>query len=442
MLGSTSKGLRVGIVVMAMVFGMLGGAPVLRSISAHDMTSVEIAEGRMEEPGATEAFTSDRIEQPRQYAVTSAHELATEAGLAMLEAGGTAADAAVAVASVLTIVEPWFSSVFGGGTWALYYDAERDEVTSLDGVGPAPNAISLEAMEGRGGDRGMHQAIVPGAWDGWMLWLDEFGRLELDQVIEPAIEAAEEGYAATPRLIQWLGINRRNHFQEPAFAHGREVYSEIEELGDIVYQPEQAETFRRVLEAYRESRAEGREQAIQAARDFVYRGPVAESIVAYSEEHDGFLALEDFADFEAEIVEPISVEYDDLTIYQNPPNSQGITQLILLKILEGFDLSEYSLDDADAVHLQVEAAKLAFADRHYHVGDPDFVDVPVAQLLSEEHIAARRQQISMDSVLEWPIEPLISRGEPESAGVAEGTGESAPDVSWYDSHSTTTFHIL
>ncbi|MFW6368318.1 MAG: gamma-glutamyltransferase family protein [Spirochaetota bacterium] len=369
-----------------------------------------------------------------QHAVSSAHELATAAGLEMLEAGGTAADAAVAVASVLTIVEPWFSSVLGGGTWALYYDAEHDEVTSLDGVGPAPNAISLEAMEGRGGDRGMHQAIVPGAWDGWMLWLDEYGRLELDEVLEPAIEIAEEGYEATPRLIQWLGINRGNHFEQPAFAHGEQMYSEIEELGDMVYQPEQAETFRGILAAYRDSRDEGRREALQAARDYVYRGPIAESIVSYSDEHDGFLALEDFARFEAEIVEPISVEYDDLTMYQNPPNSQGITQLILLKILEGFDLSEYELDDPDAVHLQVEATKLAFADRHYHVGDPEFVDVPVDRLLSEEHIAARREQISMDSVLEWPIDPLFTS--------APSDGEDISGTSEYDGHSTTTFHII
>ncbi len=422
-----------------------------------------------------------------QYAVSSAHERATEAGLAVLEAGGTAADAAVAVAGALTILEPWFSSVLGGGTWALYYDAQRDEVTSLDGVGPAPQAVTVESMAERGaGERGMHQANMPGAWDGWMLWLERYGRLELGEVLEPAIRAAEEGYAASPRLIQWLGINRASHFEQEAFAHGEQMYADIEDEGDTVYQHEQADTFRRILSAYEAARDDGRSAAIQAARDFVYRGPIAESIVAYSEEHDGFLALEDFRDFEAQIVEPISVDYNGLTIYQNPPNSQGITQLILLKILEGFDFDQYEMDDADAVHLQVEATKLAFADRHHHVGDPDFVDVPVEALLSDEHIDARRAQISMDEVLEWPIEPLLetaagsrpagdhtataSRGTAPldrnadggtladsalggthaggapagatHAGGAPADGTLAEGAPAADSHSTTTFHII
>ncbi len=391
-----------------------------------------------------------------QYAVSSAHEQATEAGLAMLEAGGTAADAAVAVAGALTILEPWFSSVLGGGTWALYYDAERDEVTSLDGVGPAPLAVTVDAIADRAGDRGMHQANMPGAWDGWMLWLDRYGRLELGEVLEPAIRAAEEGYGATPRLIQWLGINRGAHFEEPAFAHGKEMYADIEEEGDTVYQHEQAETFREILSAYEAARDDGRRAAIQAARDYVYRGPIAEAIVEYSDEHDGFLALEDFHDFEAQIVDPISVDYDGLTIFQNPPNSQGITQLILLKILEGFDFGEYEMDDADAVHLQVEATKLAFADRHHHVGDPDFVDVPVEALLSDEHIEERRAQISMDDVLEWPIEPLLdtpaeaagrSGGElamnvsPAASATAAATGAER-SIADAGAHSTTTFHII
>ncbi|MFP4643555.1 MAG: gamma-glutamyltransferase family protein [Spirochaetales bacterium] len=356
-------------------------------------------------------------------AVVSAHELATEAGAEVLDAGGTAADAAMAVGSALSVVQPWFSSVFGGGTWALYYDADSGEVTSMDGVGPAGSKASAEDFEERARDSGMHQAIVPGAWDGWMLWLEEYGRLELEEILSPAIELAEDGYPASPGLIQWLGIDGDN-FDKEAFAYSRELYEDVEEEGDTVYQPGQAQTFRDVLGAWEDARSDGRSEAIQAARDYVYRGPVAEAIVDFSDEHGGYLTLEDFQDFEAELVEPISIDYNGIEVFQNPPNSQGITQLMLLNILKDYDFEEMELDGPDAVHLQVEATKLAFADRYYHVGDPDFVDVPVETLLSEEHAAERREAISMDSVLEWPIEDLLGSGDTDrTAG------------------HTTTFHI-
>ncbi len=357
-------------------------------------------------------------------AVVSAHELATEAGMQVLDAGGSAADAAVAVASALSVVEPWFSSVLGGGTWALYYDADSDEITSMDGVGPVGSRASASDFADRAGESGMHQAVVPGAWDGWMLWLEEYGRLELDDILSPAIELAEEGYPASPGLIQWLGIDGEN-FDRDAFSHSAQLYDGIEEEGDTVYQPGQADTFREILSAWNDARPDGRSAAIQAARDYVYRGPIAEAIVDYSDEHGGYLTLEDFHGFEAELVEPISIDYNGIEVVQSPPNSQGITQLMILNILKDYDFEGMELDSADAVHLQVEAIKLAFADRYYHVGDPDFVDVPVETLLSDDHARRRRETISMDSVLDWPIEDILNReGDDPSAG------------------HTTTFHVV
>lgn len=357
-------------------------------------------------------------------AVVSAHELATEAGMQVLDAGGSAADAAVAVASALSVVEPWFSSVLGGGTWALYYDADSDEITSMDGVGPVGSRASASDFADRAGESGMHQAVVPGAWDGWMLWLEEYGRLELEDILSPAIELAEEGYPASPGLIQWLGIDGEN-FDRDAFSHSAQLYDGIEEEGDTVYQPGQADTFREILSAWNDARPDGRSAAIQAARDYVYRGPIAEAIVDYSDEHGGYLTLEDFHGFEAELVEPISIDYNGIEVVQSPPNSQGITQLMILNILKDYDFEGMELDSADAVHLQVEAIKLAFADRYYHVGDPDFVDVPVETLLSDDHARRRRETISMDSVLDWPIEDILNReGDDPSAG------------------HTTTFHVV
>ncbi len=353
-------------------------------------------------------------------AVVSQHHLATEAGLETLEAGGTAADAAVAVACGLSVVEPWFSSALGGGTWALYYDTEADEVTSLDGVGPVGLEATPEDYEERADEAGIHQAVVPGAWDGWMLWLAEYGELELPDVLEPAIDLAREGYPVSPEMEGWLEGEAELIADRPAAAEIYHDDGDLLEEGDTVTQDAMADTFEAMADAYasEDERADG----IQAVRDYFYRGPIAEAIVEYSDEHGGYLTLEEFEAFEAEIVDPLSIEYDeDLEVYQNPPNSQGITQLLALNVLKEYEFGDLEPDDADAVHLQTEAIKLAFADRHHHVGDPDRVEVPVEDLLDDEHAASQRDRIDMDEAMEWPIET--------------GLEETGAD-------HTTTFHVV
>ena len=356
-------------------------------------------------------------------AAVSQHHLATEAGLEVLEDGGTAADAAVAIACALSVVEPWFSSALGGGTWALYYEVEDDEVTSVDGVGPVGSDATVEDYGERAGTHGMHQSVLPGAWDGWMLWLDRYGELDLDEILSPAIALAREGYPASPGMERWLE-RRVDRIEDRPGA--REIYApdgELVSACDTVYQHDMADTFESLADTYTEHRDQGRTEAIQAARDYFYRGPIAEAIVEFSEEHGGYLTLSDFHEFEADIVEPISIDYDDeIRVYQNPPNSQGITQLLALNVLKGYDLSAVDPDDADAVHVQAEAIKLAFADRYYYVGDPDRVDVPVAELLDNEYAASQRDRIDMDEAMEWPID----------SGLPSET----------DADHTTTFHVV
>ncbi len=364
----------------------------------------------------------DTSSDARSAAVVSQHTLATDAGLELLEAGGTAADAAVGVACALSVVEPWFSSALGGGTWALYYDVETEGVTSVDGVGPVGSEATPEDYEQRADTHGMHQSSVPGAWDGWMLWLQEYGELALEEVLSPAITLARDGYPASPGMASWLDRRADRIAERP---HARDIYERNGGLvsdGDTVYQHDMADTFEALAEVYAERRNEGRHEAIQAARDQFYRGPIAEEIVEFSDEHGGYLTLPDFQEFEAELVEPVAIEYDDaLRVYQNPPNSQGITQLLALNVLKGYDLGELDPDSADAVHVQAEAIKLAFADRYHHVGDPDRVDVPVAELLEDEYAASQRDRIDMDTALEWPID----------------TGFSETDAD-----HTTTFHVV
>jgi gamma-glutamyltranspeptidase / glutathione hydrolase len=362
--------------------------------------------------------------EPGEYvqAVVSSHELATQAGLEMLAQGGTAADAAIAVAGVLSVVEPWFSNVLGGGTWALYFDAETGEVTSLDGVGPNPSNVTREDYAPRAGTAGIHNANVPGAWDGWMLWLDRYGRLDLGQILGPAIMAAREGHPVSPTMAFWLDTQADIILEMPDTAQVYAPEGVFPEQGEIFTQPQIADTLEAIASAYEDALGESRAAAVQAARDYVYRGPIAEAIVAFSDANDGYFVLDDFETFEAAIVDAISINYgDDLTVFQNPPNSQGITMLIALNILKGFDFSQFSPDDPNAVHLQVEALKLAFADRYHYVGDPERIDIPVEQLLSDEHAIQQRERIDIGAAMSWPIE-----GEVASAGAS----------------NTTTFHIL
>jgi gamma-glutamyltranspeptidase/glutathione hydrolase len=338
----------------------------------------------------------------------------------ILEAGGTAADAAVAVAAALTVVEPFFSSVLGGGTWGLYYDAEASEVTSVDGVGPVGSLATLEDYRARVEQPGMHQANVPGAWDGWMLWLERFGRLRLGEVLAPAIRLARDGFPVSAEMAYYLTVDEAVVRSYPTSAATYLIDGNLPGQGSIVQLTDLTNTFRTLREAYNEAEG-GRSEKIQAARDYYYRGPIAEAIVAFSEEDGGYFTLEDFAGFSAQILEPIAIDYRDVTVYQGPPNSQGIAMLLALNTLNGYDFSNLGPTSADTIHLQVEAIKLAFADRYAHVADPAFVDVPVETLLSEEHAEAQRARIDLGAAMAWPV---------------------SSDLASRRASHTTTFHVV
>lgn len=372
-----------------------------------------------DQPLKTSGDPSDRVE-----AVVSAHELATNAGFEILDKGGTAADAAVAVASVLSVVEPWFSSALGGGTWALYYEASSGDITSLDGVGSTGSKATASDYRNRAGQAGMHQAIIPGAWDGWMLWLEEYGKLDLGDILAPAIRIARAGFPVSADMETWLNSQSDETLARPDTAKIYAPEGSLLRKGETVFQIDMADTFESLVDAYNSALDSGRSGAIQAARNHFYRGPIAEKVVEFSDSRDGYLTLSDFSDFSAQILEPIYIDYDDdIKVFQNPPNSQGITMLLALNILKDYDLSDVDLTFADRVHLQAEAIKLAFADRYYHVGDPDRVDVPVSELLSDDHADRQRSRIDMENAMSWPVSDIFE------------TTDS-------DIGNTTTFHVL
>ena len=346
-------------------------------------------------------------------AVVSAHWMATEAGVEALLLGGTAADAAISIASVLSVVEPWFSCVLGGGTWGLYFEAATGEVTSLDGVGPVGSKATLADYRTRNGERGIHQANLPGAWDGWMLWLERYGLLSLGEVLAPAIRVARAGYPVSSEMAFWLERGAEEILGHPDTARIYAPEGTFPVAGDTITQFDLATTFEALVDAYDTATGGSRIDAIQAARDYYYRGPLAEAIVSVSDRENGYFTLDDFANFSAEIRESVSIDFGDgVAVHQNPPNSQGMTMLLALNILKGLELAGREPLDPDVVHMEVEALKLAFGDRHEFIGDPDRIEVPVAELLSDEHAAEQRLRIDMAQAMEWPTGSALTRMTP------------------------------
>ena len=344
------------------------------------------------------------------YAAVSSHHLAVSEAMNVLESGGTAADAAVVLGTMMSVVEPFLSHALGGGSWILYYDADSQSVYSVDAVGPTPMAATAELFrkEEFHGTNGVHRSIVPGAWGGYMELLKEFGSRPLDELLAPAIESAYSGVPVSSAYANWFPL--RADFvatlEDSAAIFTRD--GRPLEVGSTLVNEDLGRTYEGISDAYSASRTEGERTALDRAADYYYRGPIAEEIVRFSDENGGLFALSDFNDFyDYGIVDPISIEYRGLDVYQNPPNSQGIAMLGALNILEGFDFSELEPNDPEAVHLMSEALKLSFADRNRYVADPAFYDVPVAELLSEEHAAAQRELISMDSSLEYPIDDVL-----------------------------------
>lgn len=395
--------------------GILDRRELLIAVAATAAANAKVGSGNT-------ASAQDSPTLRRPHAVVSAHSLATDAGMEMLGMGGTAADAAVAVAAVLSVVEGWFSNVLGGEIWGMYFEASSQELTTLDAVGPVGMEVDVAAYEAIADRPGAHQAILPGSWDGWMLWLDRFGRLDLASVLAPAIRIAREGFPASPLMIDWLKRLEDDVRAAPEAARTYMPQGEVPAVGDIITIPDLAATLERLAQAYMTSTGVSRSDAIRAARDYYYRGPLADEVVAWTSAHGGYLRLEDFARYEASIVPPVAIDYtDSITVYQCPPNSQGITMLLALNIMKGIDFSGRNIDDPDVIHAQVEALKLAFADRYAHVGDPDRTVIPLNELLSDDYADRQRARIDMQQAQEWPIE----------SGLARSNGSN-----------TSTFHII
>jgi gamma-glutamyltranspeptidase / glutathione hydrolase len=400
---------------------------------------------------ATPPFTTRPELRGTVGMVASTHWLASSAGMAVLERGGNAFDAAVAAGFVLQVVEPHLNGP-GGEAPIVLYSADRDEVLVVDGQGPAPAAATIERFRELGLDlvpgTGLLAACVPGAFAAWLLLLRDFGTLSLAEVLEPALGYAEAGYPVVP------GISRKIAELEELFRtewpESARLYLPVPEPGGLFRNRDLAATYRRVLD---EAGGGDREGQIEQARDAFYRGFVAEAIAAYlddasamdssSRRHGALLTGDDLASWQASLELPVELDYHGWRVSKPGPWSQGPVFLQQLALLDGFDLGSLDRMGADVVHTVVECAKLAFADREAWYGDPRFVDVPLVELLSAGYADERRGLVGEEASAELrpgspngrePRLPTLRKPDAVAPGVGEPTRGDTCHLDVVDRH--------
>ena len=342
--------------------------------------------------------------------VTSTHWLATATGMSMLERGGNAFDAAVATGTSLNVLEPDMNGP-GGDVPIIVYSADADAVKVICGQGTAPAAATVEGYRALGLDvvpgRGHLPAVVPGSFGAWMLMLAEFGTLSLREVLEPAIGYARGGIPVLPGIHNLIAKHADFFKAEwPSSAAQWLPGGAPPAVRSHFAMPDLADTYERIL-GEAESAGTGRENQIEAARKAWYEGFVAEAIGEFlrstpvmdqsGRRHAGLLTADDMAGWRATIEDPVTYDYLNYTVCKAGPWSQGPVFLQQLALLKGFDLAAMGPESPEFVHTVIECAKLAFADREAFYGDPDFVDVPLDVLLSDEYNAMRRALVGAEA---------------------------------------------
>ncbi|HEU4834672.1 MAG TPA: gamma-glutamyltransferase [Pyrinomonadaceae bacterium] len=325
-----------------------------------------------------------------QAMVASSQPLASQAGLEVLKRGGNAVDAAITMAAMLNVTEPMMTGI-GGDAFMLVYWSKTKELKGLNASGRAPAALSLDyftkTKTKRMPEFGMESITVPGAFDGWVTLLEKYGTMKLADVLQPAIECAENGFPVMEKTAEDWNAEVPRLKKTSASATNYLIDGRAPRAGEIFRQPNLARTLRTLA---------------RGGRDAFYKGEIARAIVDYCEKNGGFISRADLAAQKSDWVEPISTDYRGYTVYEIPPNGQGLTALLTLNILEGFDLAALSAQPDHYYHTLIEATKLAFADRNRYIADPAFSKVPVRELLSKEYAAKRRALIDPNKALDSP----------------------------------------
>ncbi|MFO1516968.1 MAG: gamma-glutamyltransferase [Lysobacterales bacterium] len=319
--------------------------------------------------------------------VATSHPLATQIGLDVLKRGGTAVDAAIAANAALGLMEP-VSNGIGGDLFAIVWDARTKKLYGYNGSGRSPQSLTLQWFLDHGyrdvPPLGPLPVNVPGCVDGWFALHQRFGKLPMQDVLAPTIAYARDGFPVTELIAHYWALSVPRLAQFPGFTAQFTRDGKAPAKGEIWKNPHLANTL---------------EAIARGGRDAFYKGRIAQAIADYMKAQGGFLSAADLAAHHGEWVEPVSVNYRGVDVWELPPNTQGVAALEMLNILEGYDLKSYGFGSPEHVHLFTEAKKLAFADRARYYADPAFAQAPLADLLSKDYAAERRKLISMDKAM-------------------------------------------
>ena len=361
------------------------------------------------EPRATEETLARPLVTGRHGIVTSLHPLASMAGMKILLQGGNAFDAAVATALAIAVVDPKNSTI-GGQGFATLYVAEEKRVRVLNFFGPSPGLATPEAVKGKNYEHGYLSPVVPSCLAGYAALHRAYGRLRWREVMQPAIELAEQGFAVTEDFAGIVALMKpAMEFpttQAVFFPGGR-----APRVGEVFKQPDLARTLQRVAD--------------DGASVF-YTGDIARRIGDFFAQNGGLLRYEDLAAYEPQWVEPLHTRYRGYDIYTTPPNSSGVALLLQLNILQGYDLKALGHNTPDYLNLIAEVQRLGIADRNRYVADPETIAVPVSRLLSEEYAASRRRLIKLGHAMAAmpPVDPAEkpARSNTTHLTVVDGEG--------------------
>jgi len=358
------------------------------------------------------AFATRSVTYARHGMVAAAHPLAVEIGLDVLKAGGSAVDAAIATNAALGFLEP-VSCGLGGDLFAMVWDPKTEKLYGLNASGRAPASLTIDKVPAT--DRGtipvysVYSWTVPGCADGWFELYEKFGKLPIKDILGPVAAIARDG-APVPQVIAAGWARGAAKFKDsPGFAEVFMPGGNVPAEGEIFANPALADTL---------------DALAVGGRDAYYRGEIAERMVAFSNLVGGFFSLEDLAAHSSEWVEPISTTYRGLTVWELPPNPQGLAALEMLNILEGFDLAAMGRDSTDFWHVLVEAKKLAYEDRAKYYADMQFAEVPVEALLDKGYAAERAKLIDMKTAAERvvPGNPALEHGDTTFLVTADSSG--------------------
>ena len=359
-------------------------------------------------------FTTRPVIMGTRGVVTSGHYLATAAGFRIMEQGGNAVDAAAAMCFCLNLLEPQSNGI-GGEVPTLIYSAKEGKTFAVSGMGWSPKTFTTDWCRESGIDLipgdGYLPACVPAVVGTWATAVARFGTMSFSQILQPAIELAENGFPVYDVLHESLSASVAK-FTDLYPTTGDVYYpnGHVPEVGEVLRNPDFAKALKMMCQAEKESSHKGRDAGIQAARDAFYKGPIAERIVEFisttpvedasGTAHVGLMSYDDMATWSTTVEEPVTLSYQGLDVHKCPSWTQGPVFLQHLSILEGFDLQKLGHNSADYLHIWIESAKLAFADREAYYGDPLFDQVPMDVLLSREYASARRDLIGDNASLE------------------------------------------